>query len=603
MNAESYCPVDVSVLVPTYNCRAYLDRCLVSLLIQRVSMEIIVVDDGSSDDTRTLLDLYQAHHRIKVVYQEHSGTAGSPRNRALDLAQGRYVFFCDADDYLEPDALQRMLAMADRNGSDIVLGKIVGHGRKAPVSMFRESADLVTLRDSAIYNSLACFKLFRRAMLEQHRIRFDDALRVGEDMVFTAHAYCHADVISVVADSCYHLVARPDGSSVMQEAGSRDPLGWLRMVRIPIELMARHVPAGPLRDRLLLRHFRFDVFSQLGAPLLAADEAAREKIVIEVADICSEWLTDGVRGRLSAADRLRATSLRDLDPLDGLVRLAGVEAAQVCHRLTGLEWDSDRLIVSGRASLAGFDGAVSLLLRERVSSAEKQVPVTRVADMFSTAIDVTALPAGVWDVYAAVECEGVRRLARFGAERAPGARVPDPRFTSGIVALPYLTRTHGNLSVDVGGHVVRVPGSVRLTRTEWAGSRLRVVGQVIVGNGPGAAAVRHLIWRERHSGWERREAVTATGSGTFVAETEPFGPGTWDAYLELDVGGPPARFPIKVGGPETLGQGLRWWRGRVRWTARPYATAVNRRLSTSVRRDTPSTILRRVLQRILHKFR
>ncbi len=585
---------DVSVLVPTYNCRAYLDRCLVSLLIQRVSKEIIVVDDGSSDDTTTLLDLYRAHHRIKVVYREHSGAAGGPRNRALDLAQGRYVFFCDADDHLEPDALQRMLAMADRNGSDIVLGKIVGHDRKAPASMFRESADRVTLADSTVYNSLACFKLFRRAMLDRHRIRFDETLRVGEDMAFTAHAYCHADVISVVADDCYHLVARPDGTSVMQEAGSRDPLSWLRMVRVPIELIARHVPSGPLRDHLLLRHFRFDVFSQLGGPLLAADEAAREKIVVEVADVCAEWLTEGVRDRLRAVDRLRAASLRDLDRL---VRLAGVDTAPVRHRLAGLEWDRDRLVVSGRVSLAGFEGSAGLLLRERTSAKERRAPVTRVADMFSAAIDVTTLPAGVWDVYAAVECEGVRRLARLGSERDPGVRLPDPRFTSGIVALPYLTRTHGNLSVDVGGHVVRVPGSVRLTRADWSGGRLRVAGQVAVGNGPGAAAVRHLIWRERRSGRERREAVAATGPGTFVAETASFGPGVWDAYLELDVGGPPARFPVKAGGPETLGKALSRWRGPVRWTARPYATAVNRRLSVSVRTDTPLTILRRHLRR------
>ena len=110
-----------------------------------------------------------------------------------------------------------MVAMADSNDSDIVLGKVVGHGRRAPMSMFQRSVERAELGDSAVYNSLCCFKLFRREMLDRHHIRFREGMLVGEDIHFTVHAYCHAKVISVVADyDCYHLVARADGSSIMQ---------------------------------------------------------------------------------------------------------------------------------------------------------------------------------------------------------------------------------------------------------------------------------------------------------------------------------------------------------------------------------------------------
>ncbi|MEZ0072961.1 glycosyltransferase family 2 protein [Planotetraspora sp. GP83] len=624
MNAESDRPVDVSILVPAPDCRAHadrpphlgcrenpdcrdsldcranLDRCLTSLLVQRVSKEIIVVDGGSSGGIRALLDLYAAYHpsMIRVIEEDHRGTASRPRNRALAEAKGRYVFFCDAAGFVGPEALRRMVAMADRNGSGIVLGRIAaqpGDRSARPRDFpFHEDADRVTLggalRGGAAYDVLTCFALFRRAMLERHRIRFDESLRTGEDMVFAAHAYCHAycdaGVLSVVADQdCYHLPSRP----------RRDPLAFLRAVRTAMELMARHVPPGPLRDRLLLRHFKLDVFPELRAPFLAADEATREKIAIEVADLCSQWLTQGVLDRLDAADRLRAAAPRDLTRL---VRLAGVQTASLRHRLTALEWDGDRLAVSGSIALTGFPGEAGLVLRERTSREERPAAVTSVADLFSVALEVTSLPAGVWDVHAAVHCEGVRRLARLGSERDPGVRPPPPRFASGVVVVPFLTRSHGNLSLDVGGRLLRVPGSVRLTRAEWAGRRLRVEGQVHVGDAPGAAAVRHLVWRERASGRERRAAVTATGPHTFTAETGGFDAGTWDAYLELDVGGPPARFPVKVGGPETLGRTMRWWRGLVRWTARPYATAVNRRLSTSVRAATPLTLLRRMFRQL-----
>src|SRR5690606_2375436 len=214
------------------------------------------------------------------------------------------------------EALEHLLAAADRNDADIVLGKIVGHGRRAPESMFHRSADRVELGDSAVYNSLSCWKLFRREMLERHRIRFREGVLIGEDIYFTVHAYCHAETISVVADrDCYHLVSRPDGSSVMQRPSSRDPLAWLAMIKEPIELMAAHVPPGPLRDHLLARHFKLDILAQLGAPFLETGEVRRKDVAEAVAALCDRWLTPGVRERLGSADRQRLAALGVMDRL------------------------------------------------------------------------------------------------------------------------------------------------------------------------------------------------------------------------------------------------------------------------------------------------
>ncbi|MBE3014346.1 glycosyltransferase family 2 protein [Microbispora sp. NEAU-D428] len=592
--------IDVSVVVPAYNRRASLDRCLTSLLVQRVAKEIIVVDGGSRDGTRALLGLYAAHHPrlITVVQDAQPGTPGGARNRGLERATGRYVFFCDAGDHLAPDALARLVAAADRNGADVVVGKVAGMRQG-----LRESADRAAL--TAVYDDLSCFKLFRRDFLERHAIRFDETQRRGEDMAFTVHAYCHARVISVVADGdCYHA----EGGG---EASARDPLGWLRVVRTPIEVMARHVPPGALRDRLLLRHLRRDVLAQLGVPFLAACEAEREKIAVEVADICGQWLTPGVRAGLDGVDAARVAAL---DDPDRLVRLARVEAAPLRHRLTGVEWRGDRLVIEGWAALAGtdstaleglvLDSTVGLVLRERLSREERVPSLTRGgpgAGSFTAVLDVAALPAGVWDVHVAVECEGARRLARLGSRREPGAGAPPARLVGGVVAVPFLTRSHGHLGLDVGGHVVRIPAVVRLTRAWWRGRRLRVEGLALVGEEAAAAAVRHLIWRERASGREHRERAVSVGPREFAAETAGLRPGTWDAYLELGLGGPPARFPVKVADADALGRPLRWWRGAMRWgvvqwTVRPYATAVNRRLSVSVRVATPLTVVRRTVR-------
>ncbi|GGK95193.1 glycosyl transferase [Sphaerisporangium melleum] len=600
MKTESSRHVDVSIVVPVHNCRPYLERCLSSLLTQAVSKEIVVVDDGSTDGSRDLLADYAARFpEIRVWYQQASGGAAGPRNRAIAHSVGRYVFFCDADDHLGPEALQRMLAMAERNDADIVLGKMVGHGRRVPTSMFRENRDHAPLAETTVYNVLTCFKLFRRELLTRHRIRFDESLRVGEDIVFSVHAYCHARTISVVADhDCYHLVARPDGTSIMQEPGSRDPLAWLRMIRTPIELMTRHVPEGRLRDHLLRRHFRFDILDQLGAPFLAADPATRRAITAEVSGMCAAWLTDGVLDRLRPIDRLRAASLGDTARL---VRLAQVEAATVRRRLTALAWRGDRLEVSGRASLSdSWNGvAVGLLLRERSTSAERRVPVTAVADVFAGTVEVSRLPPGVWDMYVVLACEGVRRTARFGADRDAGVACPEPRLP-GAVAVPYFTRPHGNLTIDIGGHKAPVPASVRLTRAVWGGKgTVTIEGTVVVGSGcPAARSARQVIWRERSSGHERRVAVSAAGESRFSATAALDAQGVWEAELELDLGGPPLRYPVQVGEaePAVLGAGTTWWRGRRRWTATPRASKIRRKLVVTVLARGPRAVVRRAVR-------
>ncbi|MGI5268894.1 glycosyltransferase family 2 protein [Nonomuraea sp. CA-218870] len=595
-------PVDVSVVIPARDCRPYLDRCLTAALVQRVVKEIVVVDDGSTDGTAELLGLYAAHHRgtVKVIRVEGSGGAGRPRNIGLAHATGRYVFFCDADDYLGPEALEHLLAAADRNDADIVLGKIVGHGRRVPESMFHRNAERAELGESAVYNSLSCFKLFRRELLERHRIRFREGVLIGEDIYFTVHAYCHARTISVVADrDCYHLVARPDGSSVMQRPDSRDPLAWLSMIREPIGLMTGHVPPGPLRDHLLARHFKLDILAQLGAPFLRSGEVRRKEVAAAVAALCDRWLTPGVRDRLADVDRRR---LDALDDVDLLARLAVIEAAPVTRRLTGLCWDGRTLVVAGEAALTGCDepDRVSVVLRTRHEPRrELIVPAGRSGGRFVARIDPALLTSGVWDLRVSVEVAGVARSARLGADRDTALARPPARLVGEVAVLPYFTRDNGNLSLDVGGHAIGVPGSARLVGARWSvGRRLVLDGEVAVaGVAPPPAAVRRLVWRERGSGSEQAERVVARAGGGFVASPAVgrFGPGVWDAYLELDLGGPPARFRIEAGDDPVAGS-RRWLLGAGPCVARPYATSHRGRLSAVVRRLSARAFLRKIIR-------
>lgn len=255
-------PPDVSVVIAAYNAMPYLVKCVESVLEQSIGaerLEIIAVDDGSTDGTGEELDRFAARcPTMRVVHQENSGGPAQPRNVGLDLATGRYVFFLDADDWLGAEALERMVATADANGSDVVLGKMVGvGGRTVPLSMFRRNQPRTTVFDSNVYWALGPTKLFRRALLEDLGLRFDPRLTVGQDQPFTATAYLNASVISVVADyDCYYAVRRDDGgNNTSRPDGALRRLPFLRAV---FDLLTREVEAGPKRDRLLRRHFQSD---------------------------------------------------------------------------------------------------------------------------------------------------------------------------------------------------------------------------------------------------------------------------------------------------------------------------------------------------------
>ncbi|MFF2650639.1 glycosyltransferase family 2 protein [Streptomyces sp. NPDC058045] len=299
---------DVTVVIGAYEAMPYLTKCLDSVAAQSLAaerIEIVAVDDGSTDGSGAYLEEFAARTPIpmRVVRQQNSGGPSGPRNVGLGLARGRWVFFLDADDHLGPEALERMTAMGDRNGTDVVLGKVVGVNRGAPKSMWGRNLDRTDVFSSNIKYTLSAQKLFRRSMLEQHGIRFDESLITGEDALFTLDAYLRADGVSVVADHvCYYLVRREDGKHATR-AG--DHTRRFESARALMELIAARVPAGERRDLLMVRPFVITVLPQFGPAFLKQDEAVRKHKLELAAPLLAEFWTPGVSDRLKVNERLR----------------------------------------------------------------------------------------------------------------------------------------------------------------------------------------------------------------------------------------------------------------------------------------------------------
>ncbi|MDX3112099.1 MULTISPECIES: glycosyltransferase family 2 protein [Streptomyces] len=299
---------DVTVVIGAYEAMPYLVECLASVEAQTLDpsrIEVIAVDDGSRDGTGDYLEEFAARVPldVTVIRQDNSGGPSGPRNVGLSKATGRYVFFLDADDRLGAEALERMVAMADRNGTDVVLGRVEGVNRKPPRSMWGETLDRTDVYSSNIKFTLSAQKLFRREFLERHGMRFDESLWTGEDALFTMEAYLRADGVSVVADyTCYYLVGRDDGKHVTKSGSYTLRFDSARAL---MGLLERLVPPGPKRDVLMVRPFLVTVLPQFGPVFLRNDEEIRRTKLELAKPLMDAYWNEGVAQRLMVHERLR----------------------------------------------------------------------------------------------------------------------------------------------------------------------------------------------------------------------------------------------------------------------------------------------------------
>lgn len=114
----------ISVIIPVYNVEKYLGRCLDSIIGQTyVKLEIILVDDGSTDSSGQICEKYRdKDSRIQVIHQKNKGLAGA-RNTGIDIARGKYIFFIDSDDFVDITTLERLLSLINKTDADMAVGQ------------------------------------------------------------------------------------------------------------------------------------------------------------------------------------------------------------------------------------------------------------------------------------------------------------------------------------------------------------------------------------------------------------------------------------------------------------------------------------------------
>lgn len=220
--------IDVTYIVPVYNALPYLGKTVESLLGQDYDakrLELLFVDDGSTDGSGAFLDeLARDFSQMRVFHIPASGGPSTPRNVGLDHATGDYVFFCDADDWMERDATSRMVRHAREWGSDVLLVKPKGeNGRRIAGGVFSRSLSKADVYASDVCQALGPCKLFRREFLEERGLRFIWDWPVWEDQPFSAISYLEANIVSIAADGIYCHWRKRDGNDSAMDSRATVP--------------------------------------------------------------------------------------------------------------------------------------------------------------------------------------------------------------------------------------------------------------------------------------------------------------------------------------------------------------------------------------------
>ncbi len=219
----------ISVIVPVYNVEKYLDRCMKSILQQTYHrLEIILVDDGSTDASAAMCDAYaRRDSRIRVVHKQNGGLSDA-RNAGLELAAGDYIGYVDSDDWIEPDMYACMHRACVEHGAQLAVCRYFSEYRDRTVSgggggitpLSREELLKIYISgpdEYVIYNSVWS-KLFRRDLVEG--MVFPKG-RNSEDIMYTTRAFCRAER-AVYIDQCfYHYVLDREGSIMNVARGER----------------------------------------------------------------------------------------------------------------------------------------------------------------------------------------------------------------------------------------------------------------------------------------------------------------------------------------------------------------------------------------------
>lgn len=204
-----------SIIVPVFKVEKYLSRCIESILSQTFTdFELLLVDDGSPDNSGKICDKYASiDSRVQVFHKENGGVS-SARNLGLDYAKGKWIIFCDSDDWVEKDWIESY-HNAINNIVDIIFqGYIQEYHTHHLVHCIKNAPnkyiDKILLLEQKDLLGWTWCKIFKASIIEDYKIRFNTTLNINEDLLFTLQYCYYARSILILPIAKYHYIIYED---------------------------------------------------------------------------------------------------------------------------------------------------------------------------------------------------------------------------------------------------------------------------------------------------------------------------------------------------------------------------------------------------------
>lgn len=220
--------VKVSIIIPVYNTEALLPRCLASVTAQTLrDVEIICVDDGSTDGSASVLERWAEHDKRIKVLRQANGRQGKARNAAMRVATGEYIGMVDSDDYLPEEYFEKLYSAAKRHDADIAVCGIIKQKRTHNRVVASFNSEVVTADIDEKLRLCNCppdfhpvNKLYRREMLHRLDLRFAEGVQY-EDVMFVSRALCESDILVTVPHCSYFYVLNPSSTVKSRQTAAK----------------------------------------------------------------------------------------------------------------------------------------------------------------------------------------------------------------------------------------------------------------------------------------------------------------------------------------------------------------------------------------------
>lgn len=212
----------ISIIIPVYNCKPYLKECVDSVLNQSYgNIEIILINDGSTDGSEKICDEYANTRDIIHVYHQKNAGVSVARNVGLDKATGTYIFFLDADDVLADNIFEKMIncnpnadlivggiaevnEMGQENGNKVLLPqKVLGQ---------KEMMEALFYEERYGYLGIITPKIYKANIIHNNKIRFDKRIRYNEDRLFITEYVLHCNIIQFTDKYYYYYRQRKESA-------------------------------------------------------------------------------------------------------------------------------------------------------------------------------------------------------------------------------------------------------------------------------------------------------------------------------------------------------------------------------------------------------